>query len=69
MEPLTLSLIAAVAVGLTHGIAHTLAGDMESFDDAGVNAAGIAVVVGAFVATLMVTAGPAGAVDAIMGLF
>jgi hypothetical protein len=44
----------ALGVGATHGIAHYAAGSADSFEAAGVNAAGIAVVIGAFVATWLI---------------
>lgn len=50
----TVAAIGAVAVLATHGVAHTVAGEADSFEEAGVNAAGIAVAIGAFVAIYLI---------------
>lgn len=43
--------IVGVSVGAAHGLAHSVAGTEASFDEAGVSAAGITVVIAATAAT------------------
>jgi hypothetical protein len=49
-----LSLLVGASVGVTHGIAHNVAGEESLFDAAGVNAAGISVTLAAATASYVI---------------
>lgn len=54
VSPALTSAAVGLGVGVTHYLAHTIAGDETDFEDAGVSAAGITVMIGSAVATYLV---------------
>lgn len=52
--PLTTSVAVGVGLGIVHFLAHNLAGEESAFEEAGVETAGIATVVGGAVATYII---------------
>lgn len=54
IAPWITSVLVGLGVGLAHYAGHSIAGNEENFDEAGVMAAGATVVIGATVATYVV---------------
>jgi hypothetical protein len=53
-EALITSVLVGIGIGIAHYLAHTTAGDESQFEGAGVEAAGITVVVAGTVATYLI---------------